>query len=98
MWRQITTMCKVKSTARVIVALLAIILLKHQALIAQQQSLPADSAETVELRHRVKELEERLDKLEAAQPLNKGQVSFDKTTYTVGPTPSLATNLSLPAQ
>lgn len=84
-------MRKVKSTARVIGALLSIILLNHLTLVAQQQSLPAGSSETVELRRRVKELEERLNKIEAAQLPNNGQVSFDKTTFTVGPTSSAAT-------
>jgi hypothetical protein len=91
-------MCKAKSTARVIGALLSIILLNYLTLVAQQQSLPTGSSETVELRRRVKELEDRLNKLEAAPLPNNGSVSFDKTTFTVGPTPSPVTNPAPPAQ
>ena len=95
---EITTMHKVRSTASMIGVLLAVILLSHQTTIAQQLSVPADSSETVALRRSVKDLEERLKKLEAAQVSNSGSVSLDKTTFPVGATPSPATNPAPPAQ
>ena len=91
-------MRKVKSRASVIGVLLTVILVNHQTAIAQQSSLPAASSETVELRRRVKDLEERLNKLEVAQRPNNGSISFDKTTTPVGATPSPATNPAPPAQ
>ena len=91
-------MHKVRSTASMIGVLLAVILLSHQTTIAQQLSVPADSSETVALRRSVKDLEERLKKLEAAQVSNSGSVSLDKTTFPVGATPSPATNPAPPAQ
>jgi len=96
-------MCKPKSITQKLAALSAtvlftIIVLNQQTTVAQQLSVPANSSETVELRRRVKELEERLNKLEAAQLPNTGRVSFDKTTFTVGPTPSPVTNPAPPAQ
>ncbi len=92
-------MCKFKSITRKLSALGAsvlftFILLNHQTTVAQQFSGPTNSSETVELRRRVKELEERLKKLEAAQPSNGASVSSDKATIPVGVTPPPATNPS----
>jgi Putative beta-barrel porin-2, OmpL-like. bbp2 len=57
--------------------LLAMILMNHQSARAQQP--PAGESETVELRRRVKELEERLEKLETRQdtavPTSTGQAT-----------------------
>ncbi len=95
-------MYKSKSITQKLAALgatvLTIIVLNQQTTVAQQLSVPANSPETVELRRRVKELEERLNKLEAAPLPNNGSVSFDKTTFTVGPTPPPVTNPAPPAQ
>jgi hypothetical protein len=78
--------------------LLTVILLNYQTTVAQQLSAPPDSSETVDLRRIVKDLEERLNKLEAAQRPNSGSVSSDRTTFPVGATPSPATNPASPAQ
>jgi hypothetical protein len=69
--------------------LLAMILLSHQTTIAQQQPLPANDSENVELRRRVKELEERLGKLEARQ-----SAAGDEAGSTSAKTPVPETNPS----
>ena len=48
--------------------LLAMIFMTHQPVMAQQQPPATSDSEAVELRRRVHELEERLEKLEARQP------------------------------
>src|SRR5882724_88742 len=78
--------------------MLAIILSSHQPSTAQQQSSLAGNPETVELRRRVKELEERLNKLEAEQSPRNVPVSFVKTVLPGDVNPSPATNLASPAQ
>src|SRR5215216_176001 len=59
-------MSRVKSMIGISGLLLAMIFMTPQPVMAQQPS--ASDSETVELRRRVKELEERLGKLEARQP------------------------------
>ncbi len=87
-------MCKVKSTAIAIGMLLALILLNHPTTVAQQISVSTDSSEGAELRRRVKELEERLNKLEAAQSPSNVPVSFVKTVLAGDANPSDGTNPS----
>ncbi len=78
--------------------MLAIILLGHQPTAAQEQSPPAGNPETVELRRRVKELEERLNKLEAVKSPSNAAVSFVKTVLPGDATSPPATNPARPAQ
>jgi len=91
-------MRKVKSTVVVAGLMLAIILSSHRPTTAQQQSPLTVNPETVELRRRVKELEERLNKLEAAQPPRNAPVSFVKAALPGEPIPRPATNPAPPAQ
>ncbi len=91
-------MRRVKSIVVVAGLMLAIILSSHRPTTAQQQSPLAGNPETVELRRRVKELEERLNKLEAEQPPRNAPVSFVKTAFPGDVIPSPTTNPASPAQ
>jgi Putative beta-barrel porin-2, OmpL-like. bbp2 len=81
-WRQITTMRRLKSIVGASGLLLAMILMNHQTVIAQHTTTTGDT-ETVELRRRVKELEERLEKLETRQTAETTSASSAPTTDTV---------------
>jgi len=91
-------MRRVKSIVVMAGLMLAIILSSHRPTTAQQQSQLAGNPETVELRRRVKELEERLNKLEAEQAPRNVPVSFVKTALPGDVIPSPKTNPASPAQ
>lgn len=75
-------MGKSKSIIKASGFLLTILILSSQSIVAQQPSPVAGESENVELRRRIKELEERLEKLEAQQkPAANAPVSFEKATY-----------------
>ncbi len=78
--------------------MLSITLSSHRPTTAQQQSPLMGNPETVELRRRVKELEERLNKLEAEQPPRNAPVSFVKTALPGDATALPVTNPAPPAQ
>ena len=92
------TMRRVKSIVVMAGLMLVIILSSHRLTTAQQQSPLAGNPETVELRRRVKELEERLNKLEAEQSPRNVPVSFVKTAFPGDVIPPSTTNPASPAQ
>jgi hypothetical protein len=77
------SMLRTKSIVWALCALFAIIVL-NVGVIAQQQTPAADNAETLELRSRVKKLEERLEKLEAGKRAGGAAAVSSQTTAATG--------------